>query len=262
MLNKKMNEAMSIISAMTIEEKMMYISLTFEETVMDKDYLMGEDIDEVPCVVTYNSGVQKSKKFNPKHTLRDKSKAGYHNGARKQGFGSYDRFGKPEKMAQIASKDFKAQLEELNELPDNISINEAVSLLNAIYDPFHFDEFSMDLVWCHKSDWYDNLQENISMVETVYQEYVGKLQSIQADLYYFTETLFPEMGMGFQNEVVETFNKVIKNDLFFMKNRMVHWLVCRYKDNREYELMEEQIRHDARVAKLNKMMEEAEKYIK
>lgn len=257
MLNKKMNEAMSIISAMPFEEKMLYMSICFEEAVMDKDME-----DEVPCVVIYNSGVQKSKNFSYKHIRKDKSKAGYHNGARHSGFGSYDKWGKPEKLAKDQHKDLKAQMMELEKLSDNITIDTAVDMLYNIYRNYYFGGFSMDLMWYHKSDWYDNLQENFSMVENIYQEYMEKLEEIQMDLYNSAETLFPEMGMGFQNEVVKTFNRGIKDDLFFTKSRMVHWLVSRYKDNREYEKWSEELRHNAEMDRLNKLMEEAEKYIK
>lgn len=264
MLNRTMNKALEAISAMSYAEKMLYMSICFDDAIMDKDCLTGEDMDtdKMPCIVTYNSGTQASKNFNPKYIRKDKAKAGYHNGARNEGFGHYNRFGKPEKLAKDANKDFKAQLMELGELPDDITLNEAVGLLVSIYDMFYFGDFNMELVWYHKSEWYNNLQKNISMVESAYREYVDKLQSIQINLYWSAETLFPEMGMSFQNRVVELYNSMVMEDLNHMKKRMIHWLVCRYKDNRQYEMFEEELRHNAEIDRLNKLMEEAEKYIK
>lgn len=263
MLNKEMNEAMSVINALPAEEREMFIYLSLHD-VVNKDSMLKDlekGVKEIPCVLFCNND-QKPKGYNALNIRKDKAKAGYHNGARKQGFGSCDKWGKPEKLTKDQDKDFKAQMAELNDLPDDITINEAVNLLTSIYDLFYFGGFDMGLVQCHKSEWYDNLEENISMVETVYQEYVNKLKTLQIDLYQSTEELFPEMGMGFQNKVVDIFNEIIHASLSFRKRRMIRWVVNRYKDNREHEKRNEEFRHNAEIIRLNKLMEEAEKYLK
>lgn len=167
-----------------------------------------------------------------------------------------------EKMDKDRNKDLKIQMMEMNDLPNDITLDMAVDFLTATYNPFYFDGFSMGLVLYHKTEWYDRLEENISMVEIVYQRYVGKLEEIQIDLYHSTEDLFSEMGMSFQNEAVKQYNFMVMSNLDYMKNCMIQWLVSRYRDNREYEILEEGIRHTNEVARLNKLMEEAGKYLK
>lgn len=263
MLNQYMNKAMSIISTMTIEEKMLYISLTFEETVMDKDYLMGEDIDEVPCVVTYNSGIQKFKKFNPKHTLRDKSKAGYHNGARNQGFVPYERFGLKERLNKDRIRDEDSQIREFYNPTEEIMVDEAVKKLWKVYS-FHFKYFDTVLVPIMPYSYYDDddLYKNIEFVKEKHEECKGVLEDIQSALYEFVGELAGSQGISWEKEVVNAFNDKVLDYLETRKNSVIQYLVGVYKDYVDHQIFKEGIRHVDEMGRLNHLKKKVENYLK
>lgn len=203
MLNKKMNEAMSTLSAMSFEEKMLYMSLCFEEAIMDKDYLMGKDLDdEVPCIVTCNSGVQKPKNFNRKYALRDKAKHGYHNGSKKEGYGRYDMWLKPEKLAKDVDKDIKAQL--FAEEYEDVTIDEMVyGIFSVLYENMPNSYESIEkFVFYRNTNFFVNWQSNCEQILNMGNMFKTQIQEMIPQFYEVVDALYPDTSMNDRNTAV------------------------------------------------------------
>lgn len=231
MLNKKMNEALSTITTMSVEEKMLYISLMFEETIMDKDYIMGVDLnDEVPCVIICNSGVQRPKSFNPKYIIRDKAKAGCNRGSVWGGFGHWDKFGKPEKLAKDSNKDFQAQMVE--EDYEEFSSDELANIIWAELIDQDFDPVAevYGMVYLNFSglDWRSQCQEVINFGIEQKELYKG----LERVFYEGIDEHFPTSAMSDRKAAVE---KVLEN-IYDRVDYAVHCGIKLIKHNRKMKL--------------------------
>lgn len=295
MLNQYMNKAMSIISAMTIEEKMLYMSICFSDSIMDKDAIMGikkpdKDLPSQDEEIYYNeddmyfeswaafanadqeynrlmADLKKKAKMGDKHSRKnirkDKSKAGYHNGARNQGFVPYERFGLKERLNKDRIRDKDSQIREFYNPTEEITVDEAVKKLWKVYS-FHFKYFDSVLIPLMPYGLYDDdgVYKNIEFVKGKYEEYKGVLEDIQSALYEFVGEMAGSQGISWEKEVVNAFNDKVLDYLETRKNSVIQYLVDVYKNHIDYQIFKEGVRHVDEMGRLNHLKKKMESYLK
>lgn len=295
MLNQYMNKAMSIISAMPLEEKMLYMSICFSDSIMDKDAIMGiekpdKDLPSQDEEIYYDeddmyleswaifanvdqeynrlmADLKKKAKIGDKHSRKnirkDKSKAGYHNGARNQGFVSYERFGLKERLNKDRIKDEDSQIREFYNPTEEITVDEAVKKLWKVYS-FHFKYFDTVLIPLMPYGYYDDdgVYKNIEFVKEKYEECKGVLEDIQASLYELTGQMVGSQGISWEKEVVNTFNDKVLDYLETRKNSVIQYLAGVYKEYIDHQIFKEEIRHVDEMGRLSHLKKRVEKYLK
>lgn len=295
MLNQYMNKAMNIISAMSFEEKMLYMSICFEESIMDKDAIMGiekpdKDLPSEDEAIYYNedgmyleswamfanadqeynrllADLKKKAKMGNKHSKKnirkDKSKAGYHNGARNQGFVPYERFGLKERLNKDKARDEDSQIREFYNPVEEITVDEAVKRLWKIYS-HHFKYFDTVLVPIMPYSYYDDddLYKNIEFVKEKYEECKGVLEDIQPVLYELTGQMAGSQGISWEKEVVNAFNDKVLDCLETRKDCLIQYLAGVYKNHIDHQIFKEGMRHVDEMNRLNYLKKKVEKYLK
>lgn len=260
MLNQYMNKALAIISTMSFEEQMMFIS-TAMVAPFNKDML--EEEVYTSCSKRINSGTQTSKTYSKENIRKDKSKAGYHNGARNQGFVPYERFGLKERLNKDRIKDEDSQIREFYNPIEEITVDEAVKKLWKVYS-FHFKYFDTVLVPIMPYSYYDDddLYKNIEFVKEKHEECKGVLEDIQSVLYEFVGEIAGSQGISWEKKVVNAFNDKVLSYLETRKDCLIQYLVDVYKNHIDYQIFKEGIRHVDEMGRLNHLKKKVESYLK
>lgn len=295
MLNKEMNKAMNIISAMSFEEKILYMSICFSDSIMDKDAIMGvekpdKDLPSQDEEIYYDENdmyleswatfanadqeynrlmsdlkkkARMGDKYSRKNIRKDKSKAGYHNGARNEGFVPYERFGLKEKLNKDKAMDEDSQIKEFYNPIEEITVDEAVKKLWKVYS-HHFKYFDTVLIPLMPYGYYDDdgAYKNIEFIKGKYEEYKGVLEDIQASLYEFTGQMAGSQGISWEKEVVNAFNDKVLDYLETRKNSVIQYLVGVYKEYIDHQIFKEGMRHVNEMGRLNHLKKRVESYLK
>lgn len=137
------------------------------------------------------------------HIIKDKAKAGYHHPRRWEGR-EYNR-GEVEKLrAEAVIKANKLQMLSENEDDEN-TINEAVGFLWAIYENDITKKLHQLRVnrYYHSPSWYttSRIEEAVNEARNLWNEF----QQMEVEFYSSIDSIYPEEGMGWRNEVVSVF---------------------------------------------------------
>lgn len=162
-----------------------------------------------------------------KNHLRDKSKAGWHNGSRKEGWGRYDLWGLPEKSHKDQKADLEAQMKNLTEEEFTFNANEIKKELMLIFDQY-ID--GMNVVFYHHTADFALLSPWNNKCRSWMEKKLKDMPS-EGDVYSYLEDTYPEMGMADMKSVVEDFISGWRLDILMKTSFM--WKYCQ-NANRAY----------------------------
>lgn len=141
------------------------------------------------------------KKHTRKMILKDKTKHGFHNGSRKEGWGHYDLWGLPEKSHKDKMDDVKAQMQSLNEEEFTFNADEVKRELTEVFD-FQINGFKV--VWYHHTADFALLAPWNVKVRSWMEKTLKDMPS-EGEVYSYMEDNYPEMSMSDMKNLVEDF---------------------------------------------------------
>lgn len=235
-MNRNMNNAKNIIETLDAYNKTVQ-SLSLGEFllaqsivvdgVMDKD-LNTEDMPEM--VYTINSGWQKSKKYNHKHILKDKAKAGLKDGSKWSGWGRYDRFGLDEHMSHDIKRDIKVQLDELDNIDLSVFDAEEISLTLLIVIGKSIYRKGMNKVWFHMSEDFKDMTHWATIIDQFKADSETTIHEAMQMAYNIVDEDYPEVPMSIRNEAVDMLMDTLKDDLNYTLKSMMDYCVRCWKE--------------------------------
>lgn len=162
--------------------------------------------------LNYNRKCKRAKKYTKKNFIRDKARHGYHNGAKKEGYGYYDKLGLTEVLEQDINMDIKSQMMEVeinyDDKDDTSYIKEVIKEVfkdkmdtKSIYESVYFQ-------W---TDWYMNFSKAFKEVDVVASTVYQSLDI--NELYKFVDSLFPEVSLQERNNAVQEVMKEFKDEV-------------------------------------------------
>lgn len=162
--------------------------------------------------LNYSRKCKRAKKYTKKNLIRDKARHGYHNGAKKEGCGYYDKLGLTEVLEQDINMDIKSQMMEVeinyDDKDDTSYIKEVIKEVfkdkmdtKSIYESVYFQ-------W---TDWYMNFSKAFKEVDVVASTVYQSLDI--NELYKFVDNLFPEVSLQERNNAVQEVMKEFKDEV-------------------------------------------------
>lgn len=267
MLNRNITAVMNLIAKMGLDEQtfmLMVANMSFEDAINvlmekgdipteedyrtedlpSKDEAVYNDEDDayLESWATYANAIQESRvahkmmvlkaKKGHNHTTKahrkDKAKAGLHRGSKREGWGHYDRWLKPETLARDVKRDLKAQMEEVNKAED-INLNEVKQDLHMV---FNMDLNGMNKVYYHYAEEFAFLSEWNATVRSWMEKHLQDMPG-EGDVYSYMEENYPTMSMSTMKNIVEGFVSEYRMAILMETGNM--WRYCQnsYRDYRE-----------------------------
>lgn len=247
-LNKKVMENVLTKVAMghELNEDEMFILQAHYGLVEDKDQkkdkaMAVSDNHSIEAMLTKEM-VSYLNKVGMKHTrkmvLKDKAKHGYHKGSARMGWGHYDRFLKPERLAKDISKDIKTQLDEAG-IEDDIPLMEGVNTLYSVFaeEISGYNKGVKSLYYRCSEDWKD-LNESMPIVQRWVNAKKDELNTILIQAWKELDSLYPEMGEGWKQEVHHFFKYCCEGYISSEAEHMTSYIRMCYRDYWEAKKVE------------------------
>lgn len=203
----------------------------------------------------YNRLNRKVKVCNVKHTikghLRDKAKAGYHGGSKREGWGHYDKWLKPEIMSKDIKRDTLAQMEEMENEEFNFKFSDVVDELTqtqGLY--FKSSEVCSMVVYYYHIESFEFLDRWNTRIQDWMEFSLDKLNEIE--LFNYLDNTYPEMGEMDKKSIV--MKAMGQYRLKVLMTACEMWRYCQ-RNNREYR---KEIQDDLNLAydKLERLVED------
>lgn len=201
---------MNAIDSMGLSEKEFFFGLMQTPSVdfylsrVDKGEVSGITESEDDSIKRGTKATPKRDRKSRKNHLRDKARHGYHLGAKKEGYTTYDRWGKREKVEAIQKRDFRDRTREVESYTE-ATIDEMVMALHDHWKPFLDKEFQ----WLNSRNM--AYIESEARMEWQYIQGVGDREMVS-----FLDDLFPADGKEAKREAVRQFLVPVKRNLEYI----------------------------------------------
>lgn len=178
----------------------------------------------------------KGRNHTTKAHLRDKAKAGYHNGAKKEGWGRYDLWLKSSAMKSDLSKDFKSQLEDIMQEPDASFYEGTLALMGHFRKEYHAISKGTSSLYYRKDEDWKNLDEAMKEVDSWVEFQEDIFCDISIEAWSVLDNFFPEMGESWKKEVHKYFVELWYEAIDIESQHMTGYVRMCYADYWEGQL--------------------------